>query len=549
MNSPSGSIVENSLLQNAFYVLGATTRDNQSRIVELTDERSLMINSDHCQRARAALTSPRSRLAAELSWLPGVSPHRAQAAVDGLKNEPAAANVVELPPLARANVLAARVESVEIEYGAAVKTLLALAASSEEIDAEAVMRDINEDRSIAGVPPVRDLDQVYVELAGRRRHYRDVARALLDRYPTRTLVQLVTELAAKATDGGQSHAPILAEDIIDAYETAAQAFVEGEVSNARKLIEQIRSLAAEGENRISPLVETLCEVLVNWTYVAKPIQMASRAKGLDHPASRDLAYEVRSLSVDLYNRHNLSDASAKLTDCLRREFAFLSEFAARVSEDASTLAELQKARDQATANKAEFERSLSHSAEIGAVFKDKVEMSATGLTWKGRTYRLEDINTLRWGGTRHSVNGIPTGTTYEIHLATPAASTVINLRNETIYGALVDRLWRGVGVRLVYGYAECLKRGERLTFPGAFVEDGAVTLTRRKMFKANEDVRLTWDKVRVWSADGCFVIGMDGDTGVRATMPYVKTDNVVVLEYLIRTFFKSGKPTIGAMLE
>ncbi len=256
MNALSGSVVENALYQNAFYVLGATTRDNQSRIVELTDERSLMVDPDLCLKARATLTSPRSRLSAELSWLPGVSPHRAQAAVEGLKAEPATANVIELPPLARANILAARIESTAIRHDAAVKTLLALAASSEEIDAEVVMRDINEDRSIAGVPPMRDLEQVYAELAARRRHYRDVSRALLDRYPTRTLVQLVTELAAKATDGGRSHAPILAEAIIDAYETAAQAFVEGELNNARKLIEQIRSRAAEGENRISPLVET-----------------------------------------------------------------------------------------------------------------------------------------------------------------------------------------------------------------------------------------------------------------------------------------------------
>ena len=371
---------------------------------------------------------------------------------------------------------------------------------------------------------------------------------LLDGLPTRTLVKLVTELAARATDGGRRHAPILVEDVIDAYETAAQAFVEGEAKNAQNLVAQIRARAAEGESNLFPLVETLCGVLGNFSCVLRPVQMASQAKGLDHPASRDVAYGVRSLSVDLYNLHTFADVCAKLTECLQREFAFLSEFSSRVSEDASTLTEFLKAREQAQNNKAEFERSLSYTAEIGAVFKDKVEMSASGLSWKGQTYRLEDINSLRWGGTRHSVNGIPTGTTYEIHIATPNASAVINLRNETIYSALVDRLWRGVGVRLLYGYAEHLKNGGRLAFPGALIEDGSVTLTRRKMFKANEDLRLTWDKVRIWTADGCFVIGMDADKSVRAMMPYTKTDNVAVLENLIRSFFKSGKLTISAML-
>jgi hypothetical protein len=307
MNYASGSIAENALYRNAFHVLGATTRDSQSRIIELTDERSLILDPDLCQKARAALTSPRSRLSAEMSWLPGLSPRRAQAAIENLKSEPSTANFAELPPLAGANLLAARIESSSIQQDAVVRTLFALAASSEEIDVEVVMRDVNEDRSVAGVPPARDLDQIYTELAARRRYYRDVSRTLLDGLPTRTLVKLVTELAARATDGGQRHAPILVEDVIDAYETAAQAFVEGETKNAQNLVAQIRARAAEGESKLFPLVETLCGVLANFSYVLRPVQMASQSKGLDHPASRDVAYGVRSLSVDLYNLHTFAD--------------------------------------------------------------------------------------------------------------------------------------------------------------------------------------------------------------------------------------------------
>ena len=170
MKYASGRIDENALYRNAFYVLGATTRDSQSRIVELTDERSLILDPDLCQKARAALTSPRSRLSAEMSWLPGLSPRRVQAAIENLKSEPSTPNFAELPPLAGANVLAARIESSSIQQDAVVRTLFALAASAEEIDVEVVMRDVNEDRSVAGVPPARDLDQIYTELAARRRY-------------------------------------------------------------------------------------------------------------------------------------------------------------------------------------------------------------------------------------------------------------------------------------------------------------------------------------------------------------------------------------------
>ena len=129
---------------------------------------------------------------------------------------------------------------------------------------------------------------------------------------------------------------------------------------------------------------------------------------------------------------------------------------------------------QARKDKAEFERSLHYSAEIGAVFKSRVQISADGFFWKDQKFKLEDVTRLRWGGTKHSVNGIPTGTTYDILVATPHASASLNFRGEAIFTAQVDRLWRGVGVRLLYSYAEYLKKGGRLTFPGAVIEDEAM---------------------------------------------------------------------------
>lgn len=59
------------LLQNPFYILAATTRDNHERIADLAEERSLLLDANECTAARLALTAPRKRLAAEVAWLPG----------------------------------------------------------------------------------------------------------------------------------------------------------------------------------------------------------------------------------------------------------------------------------------------------------------------------------------------------------------------------------------------------------------------------------------------------------------------------------------------
>ena len=66
------------LLENPFHILSATPRDNRQRIIELADERSLLVDADACTQARSALTNPRKRQAAEISWLIGVGPKRSE---------------------------------------------------------------------------------------------------------------------------------------------------------------------------------------------------------------------------------------------------------------------------------------------------------------------------------------------------------------------------------------------------------------------------------------------------------------------------------------
>lgn len=64
------------LLDNPFYILGMTPRDNIHRIMELAEERSLFLDPDKCRDARDMLTHPRNRISAEVAWMLGVLPER-----------------------------------------------------------------------------------------------------------------------------------------------------------------------------------------------------------------------------------------------------------------------------------------------------------------------------------------------------------------------------------------------------------------------------------------------------------------------------------------
>ena len=83
-----------------------------------------------------------------------------------------------------------------------------------------------------------------------------------------------------------------------------------EAENVHKLIKAARDSANSGEAAVKPYVDKLDAVARNWDKVAQPIQLSAKARGIDHEPSRALAYEIRSLAIDLFNKHDMLDAVA-----------------------------------------------------------------------------------------------------------------------------------------------------------------------------------------------------------------------------------------------
>ena len=474
LSRPEPRLTTTALHQSAFALLGATTRDDRRRIVELAEEKSLELDHDVCQKARSDLTNPRTRLSAEIAWLPGVSPRKASQLVENLLHDPMAVREESgLPTLAHLNLLAAAFEAVDSEHDAEdlASFIQEVAYLVDEIDPEDVLRDINEDRAVSGFPEVRALDQIEAELAERKRYYRSAIKDALDRLPPTTLVQVMTDTVEGVTLGGEDHAPELIDDLVDSYEVETQGFLQKEAENVHKLIKAARDSANSGEAAVKPYVDKLDAVARNWDKVAQPIQLSAKARGIDHEASRDLAYEIRSLAIDLFNTHDMLTQSQRLTGLLQELFAELPEVSERVEQDADALAEIFHERKKAVARKDEWAREITYRAEIGVMFKDTLSISPDGISWKGQSFSLDSITRVRWGGVRHSVNGVPTGTTYTIAFGDKRSEAVVELKKEDIYSKFIDKLWRAVCVRLLGEMLEALKDGRDLYFGDALLHD------------------------------------------------------------------------------
>ncbi|MBU1357654.1 MAG: hypothetical protein KKC79_05745 [Gammaproteobacteria bacterium] len=547
---PAPRLTTTVLHQSPFSVLGVTTRDNRKRIVELAEEKSLELDHDVCQKARSDLTNPRTRLGVEIAWLPGVSPRKASQLVENLVSDPMAIRKESgLPALAHLNLLASAFEAVDGTHDADDLTgfIMEAAYLAEELTPEEVLRDINEDRAVSGFPEVRALDQIESELTERKRFYRGAIKDALDRLPPMTLIQVMTETVDGVTSGGENHAPGLIDDLVDSYEVETQSILQKEAENVYKLIKAARDHTVSGETAIKPYVDKLDAVARNWDKIAQPIQLSTKARGIDHEASRNLAYEIRSLAIDLFNKHDMLVQSQRLTKLIQEIFSEVPEIAARAEQDADALADILQQRKRAASREVEWAREISYHAEIGVMFKDPLSISPDGVSWKGQNFPLDSITRVRWGGTSHSINGIPTGTTYTIAFGNRNSEALVELKKKDVYNTFTEKLWRAVCVRLLTEMLEALRDGRDLHFGDALLHDDGITLVRRKFLGSNENVRCSWGQVHVWSADGSFCIGDREDKKVNAAISYIHGANTHVLEQAIRMGFK--KPGMRRLSE
>ena len=343
---------DSQLHRNPFAVLGVTTRDDRRRIVELAEERSLELDHDICQKSRSDLTSPIPRLAAEIAWLPGVSPRKALELMSQLRDDPMAIrNASGLPTLAHLNLLAAAFESIDDSdtSGYVAEFILELACLLAELSAEQVLRDINEDRAVSGFPEIKGVDQVSDELFEQRRYYRNAIKDALNRLSPAVLVTVMTEVVNRGTCGGNEHAPELIDDLVDSYSVETQEFLQKEGENIKRLINSARDAAGSGEKFVVPILDKLELVARNWDKVAQPIQLSAQARGIDHEPSQEIAYSIRGLVFDLFKEHDYLDQSSRLTQLLKELFAEVPEILDRVEGDAKALAEISQMRDESSA--------------------------------------------------------------------------------------------------------------------------------------------------------------------------------------------------------
>lgn len=548
--------IKTALHRNPFFVLGATVHDDSRRILELADERALMLDSAVCAKARADLTIPRNRLAAELAWLPGVPPEKVTEVLEGLRDNVDSEFYRGMSSwLAGANLTAAALELIDAESDVKIwsSQISKLAAYESLIEPENELEIINESREIAGFPTVKAIELVEAELAERRRYYKDQIKGALNRLPSAKLVEVITKVVesekaeAEKIDEDAELTSRLIDDVVDSYEVDAGSALQKGVENIKKIIEATAAAAPKGVSVVKTFVDALEDALAKWNRIARPIQLSRKARGLDHDASRQVAIAVRSLGVDLFNKHDMLEMSGRLVKIVAQMSSVLPEVKELVEEDTKALRGIVSGRQEARKNAEKWAQEITYEAEVGLVFKTTLRISPDGIQWDKAKYPLDAITGVRWGGISHSINGIPTGTTYTIAFCNASAISVVETRRQEVYQNFTNRLWKAVCTRILVEHLEALKSGKTVKFGDAVIDDAGVQLVKHKFF-GNEQLYCPWGNTRHWTADGALNIRSEDDKNAYTSLSFINVWNVHILEAIIRLSFEKWTGRLSGLI-
>lgn len=366
------------------------------------------------------------------------------------------------------------------------------------------------------------------------------------------LVKTITTVVDDTTDKGARQASEIIYDIVDLFEVEVQEFFSKEAANIRKLLGVIRYCTATRRpcEAVSTKVDTLVKIIENWDWVTRPIQIGKLSRGLQHELSRELAFEIRRLSMFMFYFKNYSNVTLKVGRALLKAFEGVPQLIGIASED------IKKVMDE--------EIRESHSIferEIQDAFSSKkFRISSSGIYWDNQQTKLENISRVRWGGTIRTIQKkfgyFDTEEEYVLIWGEARSSSSLKARSRILFAEIIDQIWNIVCIRLYLEMLVRLKNGERLQFSaGERLQFSAVEIVDtglfipRKSFFSSPFVFCPWDLLLTGSGDGQFTVIKSGDNGIYAKLSYLDVDNLHILEFAIDALLKTKEKKMSSLLD
>lgn len=315
------------LTRNPFCLLNLSIRAGREEIAEAYEEALSDGQADEEEliRAQQFVSTPRTRIEAELSWFPGIPPSQAREILSKLEQSSLDAHgtLERLQGLDKANLAA----DLCVRSGGEIEFVNALLEAYEDITDAVAHATLGSLRRVSGFP-IPDTQQVGSELnALRGRH----AKAAVE-YVTATESpgETLTDVVEIFLDWGNDNVERLLALIVREYDAWSQPHLA-------KIKESIEAdIAAYRGGDIVP-VEQFVKLLADWDTISQPVQLLEESKGHEEPRSKEAYSIMRDFCLWLANENGQYEEALTISRALLDTFPELPAVAAQLSQDVDAL--------------------------------------------------------------------------------------------------------------------------------------------------------------------------------------------------------------------
>ena len=505
----------------------------------------LELDSSVCAEARMSLTNPRKRLSAEISWFPGMSVRQINTVIKEISNQELQPETMKkLSSLAGFNAILYYLESGAKISGKELESVLfALAQNYDTIKPEQILTIINEDRSVSGFPEITELSLIQEEILSIKNNAIRVIQDAVSKLTFDRLNKVMLNLMEKAVK--DSMPLMLLDDIIDeVYAMAVQKNIDTIESDIKDSIQHIRSSYALGQTKLKAMVDEFLLKLEKFDNIMQPIQLSTQRRGLEHKLTRDIAYEVRRLSIFLSDNGyiELDRQITKKMNELFVEVGSIEELTAKDLKDIDEISKKKAAEKKEIGPKNEdIECEFTHTDFFGN--ETKLAISKKGITYGDKTYKLKDITRVRYGAKWDSGSLCTL-----VAFGTKDEETQIKWlesgrgSGNYPYDEFIECLWHAVGFDIMMAMLNQLALGHSIY---GVIYDDKVKLERESYYGddyvSGDSKFFKWSDVGVSSNVEELTIAARSDPKYKLTLPLRLVENASVLSVLLKVFIRETR--------
>lgn len=328
-----------SLFDNPFRVIGVSYSSTVSDISTAIEDAELdgVVDETTLQNARAAMVTPKSRLATELAWLPELSDQQIKKVLGLLeKNDTAETlrGIDHLPELAKANVTAhlcgQNIFSLEVVNQMAIYW--------DDIDQHHLLAFINDNRRRSGFPQVEKTALADALSRMRLTHASVAAEYIWNSKRPGAAMNTVVVSELKRSP----HNAFLGS-LVSEYDKRS----DFELGRLGEFIDADIDAARLPDAKLTALVQSLSQLLDSWDQICQPVQLYEQSRGHEEARSKRIFGKVRNLAIDLANEFGHYEEAQQLSRALLETFPELESAAETLKADLSTLEGLRDQKKQA----------------------------------------------------------------------------------------------------------------------------------------------------------------------------------------------------------